>query len=365
MKKHLQILVTALLFWTAFTNHANAQTCGATSTWLSINSPTTVNGVQVTRSFTGNTTTMLNDTDGDHCGGALMTGSNNYIHLTPYYGNGSPNSSVTFTFTKDVNDIVFQVRGMHAGFYTPAENITITTNAGGTVTTSDLFNCNLNKVGNTYTSTTPQTTNYPKGDAGIIKVSSTIPYTTLTITHNGNTNNAGAAIGLCQNSIVPAAPKAALTKAVSPTTITDGGTATYTFTVTNTATGSVALSGLNFTDTLPSGLRIAATPNVVVSGLTAGTVTAAAGGTSVVASGYSIAANTTATIKVDVTNATGQFNASCGGNPAAFTNSAANMSNLSLNLTNNVTPVCLVVEEDPCNAGTADVPLTGNTLTNQ
>lgn len=152
---------------------------------------------------------------------------------------------------------------------------------------------------------------------------------------------------------------ASLSKSIAPATIQQGGTATYTFTVTNTQAGSAALSGLSFTDTLPSGLRIASTPNVVVTGLTGGTTTAAAGGTSIAASGYSIAANTTATITVNVTNAAGQLNANCGSNPAAFTNGSSNISGLSANLTNNVGNVCLVVTP-PCAAGTTAPVLSSN-----
>ncbi len=140
-----------------------------------------------------------------------------------------------------------------------------------------------------------------------------------------------------------------LTKSVSPSSIMQGGTATYTFTLTNTSTGNTAQTGLSFTDTLPSGLRISATPNVVVSGLTGGTVTAAGGGSSIIASGYSQAAGSTGTITVNVTSAPGQVNASCGSNPAAFTNTATNISNASANITNNVGNVCLVII--PCAAG--------------
>lgn len=155
-------------------------------------------------------------------------------------------------------------------------------------------------------------------------------------------------------------PVASLSKKVFPNTIPDGGTATYTFTINNTQSGSVALSGLSFTDTLPNGLKVASTPNVVVTGLTGGTTTATAGGTSVAASGYSIAANTTATITVNVTNVSGQLNASCGSNPAAFTNSSANISGLSSNLTNIVGNICLMVT--PCAAGgTAPVLSSGGT----
>lgn len=161
------------------------------------------------------------------------------------------------------------------------------------------------------------------------------------------------------------APNAVLSKSLSTPSITDGGTAKYTFTITNTANGAISLSNLSFTDTLPSGLRIAASPGVNVMGLTgSGSVTATAGGTSVAVSGYSIVGGGQATITVNVTNAPGQLNPTCTGNPPAFTNSATNISNLSLNLTNNITPVCLAVTEIVCNAGTTQVPLTGSTLSN-
>ena len=150
-----------------------------------------------------------------------------------------------------------------------------------------------------------------------------------------------------------------LTKNVSPSTIISGETATYTFTINNVSDASDSLTDISFTDSLPSGLRVAANPNVVVTGLTGGTTTATAGGTSIAASGYSIAANTTATISVNVTNVAGQLNASCGSNPMAFTNTAANISNLSSNLENNVGNVCLVVT--PCPG--FDTNLTNGTQT--
>ena len=145
------------------------------------------------------------------------------------------------------------------------------------------------------------------------------------------------------NFSITTAPNPTLTKTVSPSTIISGGTATYTFTITNNSSGNVTQSGLSFTDNLPSGLRIAATPNVVVTGLSGGSVSATPGGTFVTATGYSIAAGATATIRVNVTNASGQLNASCSANPAAFTNSASRIVGLSSNLTNSVGNVCLSV----------------------
>lgn len=170
--------------------------------------------------------------------------------------------------------------------------------------------------------------------------------------------NANSVYYLYDNFSPTITPVASLGKKVFPNTIPDGGTATYTFTINNTQSGSVALSGLSFTDTLPSGLKVASTPNVVVTGLTGGTTTAAAGGASVAASGYSIAANTTATITVNVTNVSGQLNAGCGSNPAAFTNSSANISGLSSNLTNIVGNICLMIT--PCAAGSTAPVLSSN-----
>lgn len=51
-----------------------------------------------------------------------------------------------------------------------------------------------------------------------------------------------------------------LTKSFSPDTIPSGGVSTLTFNLTNRSTNSV--SGINFTDTLPPEIQVAATPNI-------------------------------------------------------------------------------------------------------
>jgi len=142
-------------------------------------------------------------------------------------------------------------------------------------------------------------------------------------------------------------PPTILSKSVSPATIPSGGTATYTFTLNNINAASITLTNLSFTDNLPSGLRLATNPNVTVTGLTGGTINAVSGGTSIVVSGYSQAANTTATITVDVTNIPGQGNTDCASNPVAFTNKAVNITEISDNIRNNVGNVCLKVSPVP------------------
>lgn len=135
-----------------------------------------------------------------------------------------------------------------------------------------------------------------------------------------------------------------LTKSVAPASIPCGGTATYTFTIANTEVGAVNQANIAFTDLIPSGLVIANPNGVVKTGGTGGTVTAASGTNTISLTGLTLAANQTCTITVNVTNVAGQFNPSCAGNPAAFTNGPANITSTSTNLGNGVQPVCLTVD---------------------
>jgi uncharacterized repeat protein (TIGR01451 family) len=135
-----------------------------------------------------------------------------------------------------------------------------------------------------------------------------------------------------------------LTKSFSPTTINLGGTTVLTFTISNPPTNNPA-QVVSFTDTLPSGLRVAATPGIA-STCTGGTVVAAAGGSSIAVTGVTVGASTTSpgtcTIAVNVTNAPGQANPSCSPNAPNFTNTSTSVSGLS-NLNNGVQPSCVVV----------------------
>jgi hypothetical protein len=71
---------------------------------------------------------------------------------------------------------------------------------------------------------------------------------------------------------------------------------------------------VSFTDTLPTRLEIAAAPNIGGS-CAGGTVTAAAGGSTITVTGKTVPASgvaaSTCTVTVDVTNVTGQLKASC------------------------------------------------------
>ncbi|MBC5845036.1 beta strand repeat-containing protein, partial [Flavobacterium muglaense] len=142
-----------------------------------------------------------------------------------------------------------------------------------------------------------------------------------------------------------------LTKTVSPSVIIDGGIATYTWVVENTAGGAALLSNLGFVDTLPSKIKIAASPQVTTSytgGGSGATVTAVAGSGNFSVSGLKLPGGATATFTVKITNVLGQYNTSCSGNPSAFTNSNSNVTTTG-GIASNLTPQCLIVNPD-CSA---------------
>jgi uncharacterized repeat protein (TIGR01451 family) len=139
----------------------------------------------------------------------------------------------------------------------------------------------------------------------------------------------------------PPAPPT-LTKAFGPTVIDDGDTTVLTFTVQNTL-GAPPLANVGFVDTLPAGIVVANPPAVGGTCANAAAATTATPGTATITvTGLDVPAGDAAcTVTVNVTNAAGQTNESCGANPAAFTNDSGNVSVTSV--VNGVQPSCLVV----------------------
>jgi uncharacterized repeat protein (TIGR01451 family) len=150
--------------------------------------------------------------------------------------------------------------------------------------------------------------------------------------------------GIQSSCLVVAGPT--LTKSFSPTTINSGGTTVLTFTVTNPA-GSPAVSNIGFTDTLPSGLAVGNPPSVGGTCANAAAATTATAGTGTIAvSNLQVPAGASScTVTVNVTNASGQFNADCTGDPAAFTNAAGNV--VVTNVLNGIQSSCVVVAGQP------------------
>jgi uncharacterized repeat protein (TIGR01451 family) len=128
--------------------------------------------------------------------------------------------------------------------------------------------------------------------------------TVFRITGSGALNDQSGANVLVDNielkGCAQAVPAASIAKAFSPTTIQKGSTSNLTFTLDNTAAGSVALTGLSFSDAMPTGLTLA---NASTSGC-GGTVTTTAATGVVALSGGSLAAGASCSFSVTVTGST-------------------------------------------------------------
>ena len=107
-------------------------------------------------------------------------------------------------------------------------------------------------------------------------------------TNGGTGNTASASLTVAT---VPS-----IVKSFGAATIPLNGTTSLNFTITNP--NAVALSNVSFSDTLPSGLAVAATPGAT--NTCGGTFTAVAGGGSVALTGGAVAANASCTLSVNV-----------------------------------------------------------------
>ncbi len=169
----------------------------------------------------------------------------------------------------------------------------------------------------------------------------TIPASALTSTQ-GATNTAPASATL-----TVAAPSVILSKAFAPATISINGTSALTISIANTATGAVALSSLAVTDALPTGVTVAPTPNASTT-CGAGTVTGAAGATSIALANGTLAAGATCTITISVTSATtgayvntipvGAVTSAQGGSNAAVAQATLTVVSATLSVTKTSTP---------------------------
>lgn len=93
-----------------------------------------------------------------------------------------------------------------------------------------------------------------------------------------------------------------MTKDFSPNPIQVNATSTLTFTLTNP--NNIEINNVSFMDDLPSGVEVASTPAVSLSGCGTPTFSPTAGSSTLTFSGGTIAANGTCTVSVDVTATT-------------------------------------------------------------
>ncbi len=131
--------------------------------------------------------------------------------------------------------------------------------------------------------------------------------------YNATATGSGNDVAFDLPQIVDVTPQ--LDKAFTPAAISTNGTSTMKFTVTNT-TDLQAKGGFTFTDSLPTGLKVAATPNYSSTCNTASQTGATSGSTSVKFTGTLTAGTASCTFQVDVTAAAA----------GSYTNSASNIS---------------------------------------
>jgi hypothetical protein len=121
---------------------------------------------------------------------------------------------------------------------------------------------------------------------------------------NGATGNAATA-SITVTTVNLLAPPV-IGEAFSPAIIAKNANSTLTYTITNPAANTLAITGLSFNNGLPSGL-VVATPNGV-SGSCGGTVTAVAGASSIALTGGTLGVGANCSIAVSVTGtAAGTF----------------------------------------------------------
>ena len=129
----------------------------------------------------------------------------------------------------------------------------------------------------------------------------------------------------CFSVIASAVPTFSI--AFSPSTIGPGSVSTLTYTIDNSAE-TTPVSGLAFTNTLPTGMTIANTPNAV-STCNNGNYTATSGASNISFNDYRLGKLSSCTLSVDVTSATGGTHTNT---PSALTSSAGSVSAASADL---------------------------------
>ena len=177
----------------------------------------------------------------------------------------------------------------------------------------------------------------PGGGSVTLTFTANIAAGTVNGTYNNSTNAIPAESGAIVNNFGPGAPvtlsSASLTKAFGVANAQIGVPTSLTFTITKLA--GAALSGVNFTDNLPSGLVVSGAPATPQCG---GTVSGAGGTITITAASVATAA-TSCAISVNVVSATAgtytntSSNISAVGPPALITaglNATLNVSNATL-----------------------------------
>ena len=166
----------------------------------------------------------------------------------------------------------------------------------------------------------------------------------------GNVSSTNCGTGNTATANLSVATPPTITKAFGAAAIPLNGSTSLTFSLTNPAANTIALTGVAFTDNLPAGL-VVATPNNLTS-TCGGAATAVAGSGSISLSGGTLAINSSCTVSVNVTGTT----AGVKNNSVQITSTEGGTGNTSnASITVNGPPVIIKA------FGAASVPVGGST----
>jgi uncharacterized repeat protein (TIGR01451 family) len=171
----------------------------------------------------------------------------------------------------------------------------------------------------------------PAGESVTVQLKATINSTPTTFYSVSNTANITADGNISINSTTATntvVQPASIAKAFGASFIATGGTTSLTYTITNG--NSISLSGLSFSDTLPSGLVIN-TPNGL-NNACGGTVTATQNTSAISLSGGAVGANTTCAVRIDVKGTTEGAKTSATNNVGSTSGGSGNTATATVNV---------------------------------
>ncbi len=165
--------------------------------------PATVNGVTITEKSTGDVTMYYSVLK--HCD----------VTAGPIWLGQVGGFSQTINFSSPVNNVEYVLNSSNIG-----ESFTFTVNNGILNTIQGCSSCPYTQSGNKFTTKSSINTDlrmeyYYINSAGIITLSSTLPYTSITVTGPGGGN--GTLMGICLNSIFSESKSAPILKCANKT----------------------------------------------------------------------------------------------------------------------------------------------------
>jgi LPXTG-site transpeptidase (sortase) family protein len=234
----------------------------------------------------------------------------------------------------DTSTLSFSISNPNSGTILTGVAFSDTIPAGLTVASSSSSQC-----GGTLTTTAPSTIALSGGTiaaSSFCSFSVTVTGITPGLKSNttGTVTSTNGGSGNTASDTLTVIGPPSIAKAFAPATIAVGGISTLTFSITNPAANTVALTGVTFSDGLPAGVQVAVTPNASTSpGCGSPTFAPAASDTTLSFSAGTIAVAGTCTVSVDVTATTAGTKNNTSGNVSSTNGGTGNTASDTLTVT--------------------------------